>query len=743
MRTSLFASLCLLSHIILAQPGSLDATFGNAGVVILQPGSIHDVGLDIVIAPDTTSYVVSQVTYQDTVASAVTHLLANGELDLAFGEGGSCYIHGGMELRARAIVRNPDGSLLVTGDAQTTGGAHQVLLAKVLPNGTLDTSFGTDGKVILPLGIGDDRGADLALDENGRIVVVGSSRDANNWDNSFILRTHPDGSLDETFSDDGKLFLTSIAWTDGLIAVALASDGTVFGAGSALEADGFHTLLVKADGSGQWDAGFGTGGYRVVPFSTGNDMAHGAAFQDGHLYVCGAVDVDTANTDGYIARFGADGSTDSAFHGSGVLVIDLNEADELNDLLVEPDGRVLACGNSGLASTVVGTSLLLVRALPNGTVDTDLDFDGVVTTLIGTGGSGAYGMAQQADEKILVTGWTWPDNSDLLVARYLGGHCDLEATISADTVMLCPGASGSLETSTPGQYQWYANGQAINDATDPVLAVDGEDAGTWFAVQVTDAGCAATSDSVLVDSYLFLLPTISNIGDAPNLIGDNGEQIYCQGDDPILVLNSPYDTNVQWSVFGEPIAGANDTSYAVSTAGSYTVQGAPAVCPDFIQDAGVSIVMDFHPYVQPTVQDTGILLCPEPEGISAQWYYNGSPIAGLDQCVIPIDAGNYTVFVDYGDSCSVLSAPFTVVGLNELTRSDLRASPVPTADRVSISWDTGGPIPEWRVVDQTGRTVRSGSNGTSPLAIDLGSLDVGRYRFLSGDGRSVPLAVMR
>ena len=166
-----------------------------------------------------------------------------------------------------------------------------------------------------------------------------------------------------------------------------------------------------------------------------------------------------------------------------------------------------------------------------------------------------------------------------------------------------------------------------------------------------------------------------------------------------------------------------------------------AAGPSFVQNAGVEVVMEFHPYVQPTIYASGVLLCPQPEGLSAQWYYNGSPVAGLDQCVIPIDAGSYTVFVDYGDSCSVLSAPFNIVGLNELVRTDMTAVPVPTSDRVTISWAEGGPLPDWRGIDLTGRSVRSGTKASSPLTIDLGALDIGRYRFLSGDGRSLPLAV--
>ena len=244
-----------------------------------------------------------------------------------------------------------------------------------------------------------------------------------------------------------------------------------------------------------------------------------------------------------------------------------------------------------------------------------------------------------------------------------------------------------------------------------------------------------------MDGYVFLHPYIINEGDAPNLIGDNSEQIYCQGDDPLLVLGAPYDTNVQWFNSGTPIPGANSPSYAVTGSGSYSVEGAPAVCPDFIQNAGVSVVMDFHPYIQPTIVQSGILLCPQPEGVSAQWFYNGSPVAGLDQCVIPIDAGGYTVFVDYGDSCSVLSSPYNVVGVEEQTLPRMAAFPVPTSGPVSITFPDGGTIPDWRLLDVTGRVVIAGSKATTPFMLDLSGVEAGRYRFLSGDGRSVTLLV--
>ncbi len=210
------------------------------------------------------------------------------------------------------------------------------------------------------------------------------------------------------------------------------------------------------------------------------------------------------------------------------------------------------------------------------------------------------------------------------------------------------------------------------------------------------------------------------------------------------MIGSPYATNIQWFNFGSPISGANETVLAPTSSGSYSVEGAPAVCPDFVLNAGVSVTMDFHPIVQPVVVESGILLCPDSEGVSAQWFYNGQPFfGGIGQCCIPIFAGEYTVFVDYGDSCSVLSQPFVLVGIREHDGTRFQAAPLPTSDRVTITWTTGKLIPNWRLLDITGRQVLSGPETNSPLELDLGKLEVGRYWFLPNGSRAMPLEVVR
>ena len=345
----------------------------------------------------------------------------------------------------------------------------------------------------------------------------------------------------------------------------------------------------------------------------------------------------------------------------------------------------------------------------------------------------------------LVTGYIYGANYDNVVQRRMPDTCTVNPIVSPADPILCPNSTGELSTGTFDSYQWFKNGAEIVGAISQTLAVtSAEDAGSWFKVRTTIDTCFGFSDSVLVDGYVFLLPFIINEGDQPNATGDDGEQIFCVGDDPLLVLGSPYDTNVQWFNFGSPIPGANDTVLAVTSNGSYSVEGAPAVCPDFVLNAGVSITMDFHAIVQPVVVGSGILLCPDSEGVSAQWFYNGQPFfGGIGQCCIPIFAGDYTVFVDYGDSCSVLSQPFILVGLDEYDRTELFAAPVPASNRVTVSWNAGKSIPNWRLLDITGREVLSGAQARSPLDLELGHLEVGRYWFRSTGSRTIPLEVVR
>ncbi len=166
-------------------------------------------------------------------------------------------------------------------------------------------------------------------------------------------------------------------------------------------------------------------------------------------------------------------------------------------------------------------------------------------------------------------------------------QCSFDPAVTGDT-LLCPNQTGMLTTQVYDSYQWYKRplfgGPAapVTGATSQTLSIDAaNDAGYYFKVEATLNGCTEFSPEVLVDSWVFLLPYTIIEGDYT--LGGNGELILCQGDTILLICGLPYIANLQWFDNGIPIPGANNDTLFVTSNGSYTFSGAPAVCPNFIQ----------------------------------------------------------------------------------------------------------------------------------------------------------------
>lgn len=176
--------------------------------------------------------------------------------------------------------------------------------------------------------------------------------------------------------------------------------------------------------------------------------------------------------------------------------------------------------------------------------------------------------------------------------RNMSIDCNFTPTITGN-LMLCPNQTDTLYTQQYDSYQWYkkpigGSASPIPGATSQTLAIDAfNDAGYYFSVEATDDSCTEMSAEVLVDGWVFLLPTVMSTGDFTT--GPNGEAIVCAGDTMYLELMQPYTTNITWYNNGTPIPGATSQILTVYTTGNYTCQGAPQICPNFIQQLGVTI----------------------------------------------------------------------------------------------------------------------------------------------------------
>mgnify|MGYP002399254669 CR=1 FL=1 len=138
--------------------------------------------------------------------------------------------------------------------------------------GDLNATFGTAGKVITALGSGDARPWDLALQPDGKIVVVGESTNGSNTDFT-VVRYNSDGSLDTSFSGDGKVFTDIGGCNDSASAVAIQSDGKIVVAGIASSASDYDFVVVRYLSNGKQDTTFNGTGAATSDFAGDDDRA--------------------------------------------------------------------------------------------------------------------------------------------------------------------------------------------------------------------------------------------------------------------------------------------------------------------------------------------------------------------------------------------------------------------------------------------------------------------------------------
>jgi uncharacterized delta-60 repeat protein len=159
-------------------------------------------------------------------------LLLSGSIDSSFGVGGLVTSDFGANDSAYAVAVQSDGRIVAAGTVHTPAGGNDFGLVRYMPDGSLDTSFGSGGFVTIDFGLtsaSNDHARALVIDSSGRIVVAGyAHRGANN--DFAMARLNTDGSLDMSFGTGGKV-VTHFMNHDQANAMALQSDGKIVLAG--------------------------------------------------------------------------------------------------------------------------------------------------------------------------------------------------------------------------------------------------------------------------------------------------------------------------------------------------------------------------------------------------------------------------------------------------------------------------------------------------------------------------------
>lgn len=328
-----------------SQSGSFDTTFdGDGRAFYCFPLGQSYGPLDASF--QSTGKIIAYSNNYDAVGASVIRWNTNGTLDTTFGVNGFVnftqtgpFINGG-HYPYRMTVQ-PDDKIIIMGLQQNNTYPNAYWIARLLPNGALDTSFNGTGYRDLSFGTVQDRGTCVSLQADGKILLGGTSGSTGEF--FTVARLNSNGTLDISFGNNGK---TQIPFNGNESSV--------------------QTMEVQTDGK------IVLGGYTV---STTKDFA--------------------------LARLNSNGTLDTSFGTNGKVITTLNSSysDLITDLIIEPDGKIIAGGFTSSENT---PWMCMVRYLSNGTIDTSFGTNGIVIN--NDDNSRNCTLARQIDGKIIMGG---------------------------------------------------------------------------------------------------------------------------------------------------------------------------------------------------------------------------------------------------------------------------------------------------------------------------------------------------
>ena len=351
---------------------------------------------------------------------------------------------GGQDRGVGAVVQS-DGKVVVAGTSDYHGTGSKYAIARYDTNGSLDTSFSGDGKKELDLCGSNNRNQvhDIALQSDGKIIVAGYC--LSSTQDFALVRFNTNGSVDTSFNSAyNGVAVTNIEGADQLKAIAIQNDGKIVAAGTS--GNGKFSLA-RYDSNGTLDNTFDSDGKVTLVVGdasscgafTGGSIEGVAIQSDGKIIVSGLV-CYSGNWTVYAERFENNGSVDTSFITSPIS----GDGDlYVEDMAMQKDGKIVVVGYRYKSGS--SNRMFVCRYNTNGMPDTTFDSDGKVETLIGSR-SEAYGVSIQSDGKIVVFGQSanGVTGDDFALVRY-NKDGSLDTTFDDDGIVTTQVNSGTAE----------------------------------------------------------------------------------------------------------------------------------------------------------------------------------------------------------------------------------------------------------------------------------------------------------
>ena len=418
----------------LTPAGAPDATFGTGGLAKLDFFGVDNAATAVAVQPDGRIVAVgSGSPNQDFL---VARFNPDGTPDATFSGDGEFNVSFGKADIATAVALQPDGKIVVAGYTDVSG-SDEFAVIRLNPDGTLDNTFSGDGKQTIDFGIATERAAAVAVD-GPNIVVAGTVVALGGGSSNFaVARLTADGSADATFSGDGKHAI-DIGPNDIATAVAVQNGKYVVGGYTdAVGNDEFAVLRLNSDGT--LDATFSGDGKQTVDFGIANDRAAAVAVDGPNIVVAGTIFALGGGSSNFaVARLTADGSPDATFSGDGKHAIDIAPNDIGTSAAVRTDGRVVV---GGYTDDILNNDFVVIQLTAAGALDPTFSGDGKL--VIGAlSEDRAFGLAQLPDGRIVLAGSSETGgDADFAVRRVGGDTTGLSVTVSDGAASVSAGGA--------------------------------------------------------------------------------------------------------------------------------------------------------------------------------------------------------------------------------------------------------------------------------------------------------------
>ena len=443
-----------------------------------------------------------------------------------FGTNGfvSIAVGGASQTYANRVVRLNNGKFIVGG--VTINSTNDFMLTQYLPNGTIDTSFGTNGFVVTDFGA-DEAVNGLAVQPDGKIVAVGgTTNNGLNISDVAVARYNPDGSLDPTFGVGGKVITDFNTGYELANSVIIQPDGKIVVAGITrliANSPDSYLFLVRYQVNGSLDITFGNGGRTITdvpgtPANTAMSDEEGFDIQqqpDGKLVVVGQASNGGPST-WVTARYSPDGILDTATFGAGLGYV-TGPLGSAARSAIQPDGKIVVTGYSPLGFETV-------RYNTDGTIDATFGNAGIALTQFSAGSTDiAQAVTLLNNGKILVVGTTTlQNNTDFALARYnADGTPDTSFGTNGKRITNFISSSDDSPHDViilPDGRVYLAGRTGIKDAQNPVAYLNApqtiKNGDTTYIFQVTFSDNSGIKLSTLGNNNIFVTGPLNYIDNA-------------------------------------------------------------------------------------------------------------------------------------------------------------------------------------------------------------------------------------